>query len=126
MSSVDLLLVGLGGGIGSLLRWSIGFLVGEKYHGKFPLGTFIINITGAFIIGYLSRYFAIDWDDRYGTFLQSAILTGVLGGYTTFSSMQLEALKLTQTKQKTLAVAYLLLSVILGLMAAFVGAWLAN
>lgn len=126
MVAIDILLVGSGGGIGSLLRWWIGRLVGERYHGKFPLSTFIINISGAFVIGFLSRYFAIDWDDRYGTFLQSAILTGLLGGYTTFSSMQLDALKLTQTKQKLLALFYLLLSVLFGVAAAFIGAWLAN
>ncbi|EPL9569307.1 fluoride efflux transporter CrcB [Providencia rettgeri] len=126
MVAIDILLVGSGGGIGSLLRWWIGRLVGERYHGKFPLSTFIINISGAFVIGFLSRYFAIDWDDRYGTFLQSAILTGLLGGYTTFSSMQLDALKLTQTKQKLLALFYLLLSVLFGVTAAFIGAWLAN
>ncbi len=126
MVAVDILLVGFGGGIGSLLRWWIGRLVGERYHGKFPLSTYIINISGAFVIGFLSRYFAIDWDDRYGAFLQSAILTGLLGGYTTFSSMQLDALKLTQTRQKLLALFYLLLSVLVGLAAAFTGAWLAN
>lgn len=126
MVAIDILLVGSGGGIGSLLRWWIGRLVGERYHGTFPLSTFIINISGAFVIGFLSRYFAIDWDDRYGTFLQSVVLTGLLGGYTTFSSMQLDALKLTQTKQKLLALFYLLLSVLFGLAAAFIGAWLAN
>lgn len=126
MIAFDIVLVGAGGGIGSLLRWWIGRLVGEKYHGKFPLSTFIINVSGAFVIGFLSSYFLLDWHDRYGSFLQSAILTGLLGGYTTFSSMQLDALKLTQTKQKMLALFYLLLSVIAGLIAAFVGAWLAS
>lgn len=126
MVAFDIALVGAGGGIGSLLRWWIGRLVGEKYHGKFPLSTFIINVSGAFIIGFLSSYFLLDWDDRYGSFLQSAILTGLLGGYTTFSSMQLDALKLTQAKQKMLALLYLLLSIIAGLIAAFFGAWLIN
>ena len=44
----DFMLVGLGGGLGSLLRWWIGRLVGERYHGNFPLGTFLINVSGAF------------------------------------------------------------------------------
>lgn len=126
MVAIDILLVGSGGGIGSLLRWWIGRLMGERYHGTFPLSTFIINISGAFVIGFLSHYFANDWDDRYGAFLQSAVFTGLLGGYTTFSSMQLDALKLTQTKQKLLALFYLLLSVLFGLAAAFFGVWLAN
>lgn len=122
---IDFLLVGIGGGIGSILRWAVGKLVKEQYHGKFPLGTFIINISGAFVIGYLSRYFMIAWDDRFGSFLHAAILTGLLGGYTTFSSMQLDALKLTQTKDQMMAIAYLSLSVIAGLGAAFLGAYLA-
>ncbi len=52
MVAIDILLVGSGGGIGSLLRWWIGRLVGERYHGTFPLSTFIINISGAFVIGF--------------------------------------------------------------------------
>jgi len=42
------MLVGLGGGLGSLLRWWVGRMVGERYHGNFPLGTFLINVSGAF------------------------------------------------------------------------------
>ncbi len=124
--AINLFLVGLGGGIGSLCRWGIGNIVGEKYHGSFPLGTFIINITGAFIIGFSSRYFFIDLDGEYNSFLNSAVLTGILGGYTTFSTMQLDALKLTQKKNQFLAFFYLTISVIVGLVAAFLGALLAN
>lgn len=126
MVITNILLAGLGGGIGSLLRWSIGNLIGEKYHGKFPLGTFVINISGAFIIGFLSRYFFIDFNSEENSFLAPAILTGILGGYTTFSTMQLEALKLTQKKEQFLAFFYLLISVIVGLVAAFLGVLLAN
>lgn len=50
--------VGLGGGLGSVLRWWIGRLVGEGYKGPFPFGTFLINISGSFAIGYLS---VLDW-----------------------------------------------------------------
>ncbi len=46
--------VGLGGGLGSMLRWWIGRLVGERYRGNFPLGTFLINVSGTFLIGYLA------------------------------------------------------------------------
>jgi fluoride exporter len=48
MTPLDVMWVGLGGGVGSLLRWWIGRLVGERYHSDFPLGTFLINVTGAF------------------------------------------------------------------------------
>lgn len=126
MQPSDVVLVGLGGGAGSLLRWWIGRMVGERYHGAFPLGTFFINVSGAFVIGYLSVLFAIQWQDRFGTLLSAGILTGFLGGYTTFSSMQLDAAKLSQSGHKGQAVFYLIMSVGTGLIAAACGASLAG
>ena|SRR6516162_3494481 len=70
--------VGLGGGLGSLLRSWVGRMVGERYRGHFPLGTFLINISGSFVIGYLSVLFMVDWRDRYGSALNSLWLTGLL------------------------------------------------
>lgn len=125
MTAIDIFWVGIGGGSGSLLRWWVGKITGERYHGSFPLGTFIINVSGAFIIGFLSTLFLVDWHDRFGSFLHAAILTGILGGYTTFSSMQLDAAKLVQAKQQALALGYLLLSVVTGVAAAAAGVWLA-
>jgi len=126
MRALDVMWVGLGGGLGSLLRWWIGREVGERYHGAFPLGTFIVNITGAFVIGYLSVLFKVDWRDRYGTTLNAAVLTGALGGYTTFSSMQMDAAKLAGNKQGRLAAWYLVLSTVAGLLAAALGAVIAR
>jgi len=120
------MLVGLGGGLGSLLRWWLGRMVGERYHGDFPLGTFLINVSGAFAMGYLSVLFDVDWRHRYGTALNAGVLTGVLGGYTTFSSMQLDAVKLTGTSGSLPAGFYLLLSVSLGQVAAWLGGALAR
>ncbi|WP_029073517.1 fluoride efflux transporter FluC [Kaistia adipata] len=125
MQPLDVMWVGLGGGAGSLLRWWIGRVVGERYHGSFPLGTFLINITGAFVIGYLSILFGVDWRDRYGTVLNAGVLTGILGGYTTFSSMQLDAAKLAGANRPGLAAGYLLASTVAGLIAAALGAGLA-
>jgi fluoride exporter len=126
MRPVDVVLVGLGGGLGSVLRWWIGLVVGARYHGNFPLGTFLINVTGTFLIGYLSVLFGVEWHDRYGIALNSFVLTGVLGGYTTFSSMQLDAAKLTTRQRGVLAASYLLLSVLAGLLAGECGAALAR
>ncbi|WP_228411815.1 fluoride efflux transporter FluC [Entomomonas moraniae] len=67
----------------------------------------------------------VDWHNRYGNFLHSAILTGLLSGYTTFSSLQLDAAKLVNQKQAILAASYLMLSVLSCLLAAAMGAWLA-
>jgi CrcB protein len=126
MTPLDIMWVGLGGGVGSVLRWSIGRAVGEHYHGDFPLGTFLINVSGAFAIAYLSVLFKVDWHDRYGTALNSGILTGLLGGYTTFSSMQLDAVKLAGKDGGARAASYLLLSVLAGLLAALLGSALAH
>ncbi len=126
MTPLDLAWVGLGGGVGSLFRWLIGRLVGERYHGDFPLGTFLINVTGAFVIGYLSVLFTVDWHNRYGTPLIAGVLTGFLGGYTTFSSMQLDASKLVSKQLGGHALGYLLISVVVGLLAAWIGAELAR
>jgi fluoride exporter len=121
MNPLDVMWVGLGGGLGSVLRWGGGCIVGERYHGDFPLGTFLINISDAFVIGYLSLLFGIDWHDRYGTALKAGVLTGILGGYTTFSTMQLDAAKLAGNNHGILATSYLLLSVAAGTLAAGLG-----
>lgn len=126
MNPVDVLWVGVGGGLGSLLRWGVGRAIGERYRGDFPLGTFLTNVSGAFVIGYLSVLFNVDWHDRYGTVLNAAILTGLLGGYTTFSSMQLGAAELVAGKRTALAVSYLLLSTAVGLLAAVFGSAIAR
>jgi fluoride exporter len=128
MKPLDVMWVGLGGGLGSVLRWWVGRLVGERYHGDFPLGTFLINVSGTFLIGYLSVLFGVDWHDRYGhgMVLNAFVLTGILGGYTTFSSMQLDAVKLSEKKRGRLATSYLLLSVAAGLLLGELGAALAH
>ena len=128
MKPVDVMLVGLGGGTGSVLRWWIGRLVGEAYRGRFPLGTFVINISGSLLIGYLSILFNIDWHNRHGhgMVLNALVITGVLGGYTTFSTMQLDAARLAANRHAHLAAFYLLLSVAAGLLAALAGSALAH
>ncbi len=126
MTPLDVTWVGLGGGAGSLLRWLIGRIVGDHYRGDFPLGTFLINISGAFVIGYLSVLFTVDWQNRYGTPLIAGVLTGFLGGYTTFSSMQLDAFKLADKQHGAQALGYLVVSTVLGLSAAWLGAELAR
>lgn len=128
MKPLDVVWVGLGGGLGSVLRWWVGRVVGERYHGDFPLGTFLINVSGTFLIGYLSVLFGVDWHDRYGhgMVLNAFVLTGVLGGYTTFSSMQLDAVKLSDKRRGGIATYYLLLSVAAGLLTGQIGAALAR
>ncbi|MFW8567238.1 fluoride efflux transporter FluC [Orrella sp. 11846] len=125
MRLIDVLWVGLGGGLGSLLRWQLGKFIEKLNPTQFRYGTFVINVTGAFVIAYLSTAYAIEWHQRYGDMMAAFILTGVLGGYTTFSSMQLDAVQMSQKGRHGLAVTYLVTSVGFGLLAAAAGVSLA-
>lgn len=126
MEAIDLLWVGLGGGIGSLLRWQIGRLIDQRVSTPFKVGTFVINVTGAFVIAFLSASLALGWEHRYGDVISSLVLTGVLGGYTTFSTMQLDAVTMATAGRHALAVGYLVSSVGAGLLAAAAGVALAR
>jgi CrcB protein len=119
---VTLALVFVGGAGGSALRWLVGIGVGERYKGStFPLGTFLINVSGAFVMGLLSTLFNVDWKDRYGSNLTALVLTGVLGGYTTFSGYQLDTANLYKRGARAW-VLYSIGSVAAGLIAAALGA----
>ena len=125
MQSLDILLVAIGGGAGSLLRWFVGKLIPTSA-GEIPWSTVLINLSGAFVIAYLSVLFSVEWHDRYGTALNSAVLTGFLGGYTTFSTMQLDAAKLQMSGHTGKAAIYLIGSVVMGVALAGLGVWLAR
>ncbi|MFK8251863.1 fluoride efflux transporter FluC [Ancylobacter terrae] len=126
MDLIDILWVGLGGGVGSLLRWRVGRFIDERVSTPFKLGTFVINVSGAFVIAYLSASLAFGWEHRYGNVISSLVLTGVLGGYTTFSTMQLDAVQMASARRHGLAIVYLVASVGTGLLAAAAGVALAR
>ncbi len=118
-------LVFIGGALGSLLRWWLGSAIGERYTGKFPLGTFVINVTGAFVMGLLSTLMNVDWRDRLGSFFTALVLTGLLGGYTTFSSYELDPVMAYNKQERGIAFLYWVGSVAAGLLAAALGWWIA-
>jgi CrcB protein len=119
---VTIALIFAGGGGGSVIRWLVGKGVAERRGGSaFPVGTLLINVSGAFLMGFLSTLFVVDWKDRYGSHLTASVLTGVLGGYTTFSSFQLDAVHLHR-KGGPAWVLYWAGSVAAGLVAAALGA----
>lgn len=126
INSSDLMLAFLGGGSGSLARWLVGLVVGRHYHGAFPLSTFIVNVSGAFLIGFLTVLLEFGWKDRFGDSVNTIVLTGILGGYTTFSSLELETSKLIHGQNSHLALVYLVGSFAAGLVAAFFGGSLAS
>ena len=123
MNIRTILLVFAGGAAGSVLRWGTGVALGHRYQGRFPLATFLINVSGAFLIGALYTLFSIEWYHRHESDLAALIMTGFLGGYTTFSSYQLEAVTLHRAQAYGTASLYWFGSVVAGLAAAALGAW---
>lgn len=120
-------LVFVGGGSGSVMRWLVGKGVGTFYKSStLPLGTVLINVSGAFLMGLLSTLFNVEWKDRYGSTLAAFVLTGMLGGYTTFSSYQLDTANLYNKTGRGWWVLYWAGSVAAGLIAAAVGAMTAQ
>ena len=112
----NLLLVGFGGAIGSMLRYAATLLLNSKY---FPYATLAVNIIGSFIIGLV---FALsikheDFLNNWKLFLA----TGICGGFTTFAAFSLENMGLLQSGKIALAATYIILSVLLGIAAAFFG-----
>ena len=102
--------VALGGALGSVLRYLTVFAVGA------PLATLAVNILGSFAMGVL--YVLL----FQRTHLSPLLMTGVLGGFTTFSAFSLDALKLYQSGQSGTALAYVAGSVVLSLLAVALGA----
>lgn len=116
----SILLVGIGGAIGSLARFGIGVLVMRLVATTFPLGTLLINISGSFamglVMGLLSRY-APPWMEAARLFLA----VGILGGYTTFSSFSLDVINLLERGEVLPALAYVTLSVAVSIIALYLG-----
>lgn len=114
-----LLLIGLAGALGALARYGFGGLV-QRYAGvTFPWGTFVVNIIGAFLFGFIwslvEQRLVISVETRV------IILSGFLGAFTTFSSFMFETSSLIGEAQWGLAVLNVVGQVILGLMAMFLG-----
>ena len=111
------LFVGIGGCLGSILRFWLGSYIGGKMGIRFPYGTLVINITGSFLIGLVFAVLTAraDWSPNW----RYLIPVGFIGGYTTFSSFEYETLRSIQDGQVGLGVLYVALSVVVG----FVAVW---
>jgi CrcB protein len=115
------LMVLCGGAVGSLARYLITLGINEKYSGRFPLATFLINITGSFAIGAL--LVLLDRGDLLCPNLRPLLVTGVLGGFTTFSSFEWEVFALGRSAPP-IALFYCVSSVAVGWTACWAGAML--
>lgn len=115
---LDCLFVGAGGFIGSIMRYLLGFLSPTSSHG-FPFATFLINVVGAFFIGFFIVQFArmAHPDPRLLLFLK----VGICGGFTTFSTFSMESLKLFENGDIATGIAYVVGSVVFGILAVLLG-----
>lgn len=110
--------VGLGGGIGSVLRYLVEEAVPVPPHG-FPWGTFAINLSGSFVLSVLMVYVLEVWPPR--RYLRPFVCVGVIGGYTTFSTYVAEVRDLAAAGLWSRADAYALTSLVIGLSAVWCG-----
>jgi CrcB protein len=113
------LLVFIGGGLGSTLRHVVNIVCQRLLGTNFPYHTFIINITGSTIMGLIAGYLAFKGDAAQSWRL--FLMTGVLGGYTTFSAFSLDAAVLYERGAVGLTLLYVLGSVVLSILGLFAG-----
>jgi CrcB protein len=114
---VSYLIAGIGGIFGSITRYKLGRLVSERSDTIFPIGTFLINISGAFLLGIISN---IELSNNYYYLLGD----GFLGAYTTFSTFMYEGFNLFKENEKLNAIAYFAITVVLGIISYAIGAYI--
>jgi CrcB protein len=116
-------MVFFGGGAGALARYILGTALTQRFGSAFPIGTFVINITGSFLIGLLMTIITERFqpDPRWRLIL----VVGFLGGYTTFSSFEYETYQSVRQGGHWMALLYVLSSVVVGYAAVLLGVALA-
>ncbi len=116
-----LLIVGIGGALGSICRYLAQIYIGRFTTLTFPVGTLVVNLTGCLLIGILfglsSRWACMTMEWRL------FLITGICGGYTTFSTFSLESMTLLRQGNYAYFFMYVLGSVIIGILLTIAGAW---
>ena len=121
---MNMLIIGIGGALGAVSRYGIALWVGQRWGRSFPLGTFVINVSGSFLIGLLMTLLA----ERFSVNPQWRLLlvVGFLGAYTTFSTFEYETGALLKDGEWLFASLNVILSVLVGFLALKLGEMLAN
>lgn len=113
----NILLVGFGGGLGSIARYLCQKWFATYSVHSFPWATFIVNVTGCLLIGIFWGLGSRSFDENWKLFL----VTGLCGGFTTFSAFTAEGIGLIKEQKLLLFFSYMAASVILGLLATYIG-----
>jgi fluoride exporter len=117
-SDMAYLWVALGGATGAAARFAVAQWMGGRWGWTFPWGTFTVNVTGSLAIGLVMMLLVTRGADPMYRLL---LVTGFLGGYTTFSAFSFEALTLLEARRWDAAALYVIGSVVLGLLATALG-----
>ncbi|WP_442603847.1 fluoride efflux transporter FluC [Paenibacillus sp. KN14-4R] len=108
------LLVSLGGFCGVIARFKVSAIVTKRFPSMMPYGTLTVNILGSFALGWM-------WGSTPSDYIKLGFGTGFLGAFTTFSTIQLDSMKLLKGKYKNYFVLYTLLTYLIGIGLAFIG-----
>lgn len=123
-TAVKILSIAAGGAFGAVARYLVNISPIAALFDKFPFPTFVINIVGSFLIGFVVTMFAgrVDVSEN----VTMAIIVGFIGAFTTFSTFEMEIYGLVRERQLFLAMSYLLLSVLVGFLGLLAGVALAR
>jgi CrcB protein len=116
-----LLLVFLGAGLGGSLRHGINLVALRHTAGDFPYGTLFINVAGSFVMGAFAAWLSTKAGHSTAQPLRLFLMTGVLGGFTTFSAFSLETISMWQRGEAASAAAYVAASIVLSLLGLVAG-----
>ena len=111
--------IGVAGALGALARYGLEGAVSRRWRGAFPWGTFVVNVSGAFALGFL--FVLLTEKLTVDPWLRSSLTIGFLGAYTTFSTLSFESYRLIEDGAIGLALANMLGSLAAGLVAVYVG-----
>jgi CrcB protein len=125
-AAASYLVIAIGSALGGLARYATGLIAVALWGPGFPWGTIIINILGSLIIGGFATLTAPDGRVYVGPLGRQFVMVGFCGGYTTFSAFSLETLQLLQAARPLAAAANIAISIVLGLLAVWLGHALAQ
>lgn len=123
-TAAKILLVAIGGAFGAVARYLINISPLAGLFAKFPFPTFLINVTGSFLIGFMLTLLTEKF--AFGDNLRLALIVGFLGAFTTFSTFEMEIYELSRGREFYTAFLYLFLSVAFGFVGVLSGVWLAK
>lgn len=120
----NILIIGFGGFLGAVARYVVALWIGQKWGTMFPLGTFVVNVSGSFLISLLMSLFTEKF--MVNPQLRLFLVIGFLGAYTTFSTFEYETGNLVKDGEWFIALANVILSVIAGFAALKLGEFIAK